>query len=117
MFEVLRIPEGDAVVVTLDKRRPGALNDYGIFSEGPTRGVVRSGNDELPTGTTLEGRIWVRDGALMARYTQARYPNGSTYPVCIVIGENGWVQMGPGPKPGTVEFPLSAYGYVVKEWP
>ncbi|TQF16147.1 protein kinase [Myxococcus llanfairpwllgwyngyllgogerychwyrndrobwllllantysiliogogogochensis] len=117
MFEVLRIREGDSVVVTLDKSQPGAMNERGDYSDGPVRGVVLNGNRELPTGTVLLGRLWTRGGALLARYTEARYSNGRTYPVCIVIGENGAEEAEEGAQPGTVYFPRSAYGYAVKNWP
>ncbi|TQF09185.1 protein kinase [Myxococcus llanfairpwllgwyngyllgogerychwyrndrobwllllantysiliogogogochensis] len=117
MFEVLRFYEGYAVTVTIDKSQPGGLNSVGVYSDGPVRGIVRLGVDELPTGTVLLGRVWTGGGALLARYTEARLPNGRTYPVCIAIGEKGAEEAEPGPQPGTVTFSRSAYGYAVKDWP
>ncbi|NVJ26876.1 serine/threonine protein kinase [Myxococcus sp. AM011] len=117
MFEVLRILEGQSVVVTIDKNQPGAMSQGGVFSDGPVRGIVRDGIRELPTGTVLMGRVWTGGGALLARYTEARLPDGRTYPVCIAIGEKGAEEAEAGPTPGTVSFNRSMYGYVVKEWP
>ena len=117
MFEVLRIREGDSVVVTIDKNQPGAMSQGGVYSDGPVRGIVRDGIPELPTGTVLVGRVWTGGGALLARYTEARFPNGDTYPVCIAIGDKGAEPAKDGPRPGTVTFNRSMYGWVVKNWP
>ena len=118
MFEVLRIYEGYSVVVTIDKNQPGAMGGPGgVYSDGPVRGIVRDGIRGLPTGTVLVGRVWTGGGALLARYTEARLPDGRTYPVCIAIGEKGAEEADPGPTPGTVYFNRSMYGWVVKNWP
>ncbi|WP_246137737.1 serine/threonine protein kinase [Myxococcus llanfairpwllgwyngyllgogerychwyrndrobwllllantysiliogogogochensis] len=117
MFEVLGFFEGNSVVITIDKNQPGAMSDSGVYADGPVRGIVRDGVDTLPTGTVLQGRVWTGGGALLARYTEARLPNGRSYPVCISIGEKGAEEAEPGPQPGTVTFSRSMYGYAVKEWP
>ncbi|MCP3163345.1 serine/threonine protein kinase [Myxococcus qinghaiensis] len=117
MFGVLRFYPGDSVVVTIDKNQPGDMGDAGVYSEGPVRGIVSDGVRSLPTGTVLLGRVWTGGGALLARYTEARLPNGRTYPVCIAIGEKGAEEAEPGPQPGTVTFNRSMYGYAVKSWP
>ncbi|MFP2964151.1 serine/threonine protein kinase [Myxococcus sp. 1LA] len=117
MFEVLRLQEGDSVVITIDINQPGIMGELGVYSDGPVRGVVQKGFRYLPTGTVLVGRVWTGGGALLARYTEARYPNGRTYPVCIAIGENGAMPAEKGPQPGTVTFNRSMYGWAVKEWP
>lgn len=117
MFEVLRFYEGDSVVITIDKNQPGIMGDFGVYSDGPVRGVVQSGVRELPTGTVLVGRVWTGGGALLVRYTEAKYPNGRTYPVCIAIGKDGAMPAEKGPQPGTVYFNRSMYGWAVKEWP
>ncbi|QDE69445.1 protein kinase [Myxococcus xanthus] len=117
MFKLLRLQEGDSVVVTIDKNQPGAMGEEGFYSDGPVRGIVRDGIRELPTGTVLEGRVWTGGRALLARYTEAKLPNGRTYPVCISIGEKGAEEADEGPHPGTVSFNRSMYGYAVKNWP
>ncbi|WP_338865186.1 serine/threonine protein kinase [Myxococcus stipitatus] len=117
MFEVLRLQVNDSVVITIDRRQPGFMSEAGIYADGPVRGIVSDGSDELPTGTVLIGRVWTGGNALLARYTEARLPSGDTYPVCIAIGERGAEPAEPGPRPGTVSFNRSMYGYAVKEWP
>ncbi|MCP3105543.1 protein kinase [Myxococcus sp. K15C18031901] len=114
----LRFWEGDAMVVTIDASQPGAMGgEGGIYSSGPVRGIVRKGVERIPAGTMLRGRVWVGERSILARYTEATLPNGRTYPVCIAIGEKGPEEADPGPRPGTVEFNRSMYGYAVKEWP
>ncbi|NTX57533.1 serine/threonine protein kinase [Myxococcus sp. CA039A] len=117
MFEVLRLQEGDAVTLTLDMNQPGPNGREGLYADGPVRGVVRNGIPELPTGTVLRGQLWTSGGALLARYTEAQYPNGRTYPVCIAIGENGAEEGIEGSVPGAVRFPRSYPASVVKDWP
>ncbi|NTX16161.1 protein kinase [Myxococcus sp. CA056] len=117
MFKVLGFFEGDSVVVTIDKNQPGIMSEAGVYSDGPVRGIVSDGNRSIPTGTALQGRVWTGGGALLARYTEAKLPNGRTYPVCIAIGEKGAEEAEPGPQPGTVTFNRSMYGYAVKNWP
>ncbi|NTX41434.1 protein kinase [Myxococcus sp. CA033] len=117
MFEVLGLPEGDSVTVTIDKNQPGTMSDAGVYSDGPVRGIVRKGVKELPTGTVLLGRVWTGGGALLARYTEATLPNGRTYPVCIAIGEKGAEEAEPGPQPGSITYSRSTLGFAVKRWP
>ena len=54
----------------------------------------------------MEGKTWA-----IARLTQARTPEGKTYPVCMYIGkagkDPGVEVLRPGDKPGTV---------VIGEW-
>ncbi|MCP3098228.1 serine/threonine protein kinase [Myxococcus sp. K15C18031901] len=117
MFDVLRLWEGDSVDLTLDMNQPGPSADQGVYSDGPVRGVVRDGRRRLPTGTILRGQLWTSGGALLARYTEARYPDGRTFPVCIAIGKDGAEEGEEGSKPGAVLFPRTFPAYVVKKWP
>ncbi|MGZ3459987.1 MAG: hypothetical protein ACXU86_15955, partial [Archangium sp.] len=63
--------------------------------------TVREGEASVPLyddlghlefGTLLHGRFIIGEGRVYGRFTQARRPNGETYPVCIQIEDGG----GPG---------------------
>ncbi len=106
-----------AVYVTLDLRQPGRADELGVFGDGPVRGVVEEGWRAMPTGTILYGQLWTGDGRLYARYTRAEYPDGNTYPVCLVIGENGPEEGAEGSVPGAVIFNRTEPTFPVQHWP
>lgn len=117
MFNELGLVKGSSTLLTIDMKQPGSQADLGVYSDGAVRGVVRSGNRRMPTGTILYGQLWTGDGRLLARYTRAQYPDGNTYPVCIAIGEEGPEDGWEGSKPGAVVFPRSFGAYWVSRWP
>ena len=107
-----------AVDLTIDKSQPGYPGDEGVFRDGPVTGVVYGGNRGIPKGTVLYGRAWTGDGTfLLVRYTEARFPDGRTLPVCLAIGKDGPQEAWPGSKPGAVLYSRAAVAYVVDRWP
>ncbi len=57
----------------------------------------------LPNRTWISGRLYVKDGRVYGRFTEARTPLGVTYPVCLELldtGGNAGVELLPGSAPG-----------------
>jgi serine/threonine-protein kinase len=57
----------------------------------------------LPTNTRLSGRLYVKQGRVYGRFTEARTPLGVTYPVCLELldtDDNVGVELEPGSAPG-----------------
>jgi serine/threonine-protein kinase len=57
----------------------------------------------LPNNTRLSGRLYVKEGRVYGRFTEARTPLGVTYPVCLdVMDTDGNVGLAllPGSAPG-----------------
>ncbi|RKG62757.1 serine/threonine protein kinase [Corallococcus sp. AB011P] len=107
-----------AVDLTIDKSQPGYPGDEGVFRDGPVTGVVYGGTRGIPKGTVLYGRSWTGDGTfLLVRYTEARFPDGRTLPVCLAIGKDGPQEAWPGSKPGAVVYSRAGVAYVVDRWP
>ncbi|WP_223643019.1 serine/threonine-protein kinase [Corallococcus sp. EGB] len=114
----LQLDPGNSVMLTIDKSQPGSPGDEGLFRDGPVTGVVRSGSRYIPKGTVFYGRLWTGDGTfLLARYTEARFADGRTVPVCLAIGRNGPEAAWEGSKPGAVLFSRTAVAFVVDRWP
>ncbi|RKH42377.1 serine/threonine protein kinase [Corallococcus sicarius] len=121
MFQQLSLRKDLNAVI--DINQPGDQSQLGTYQDGPIVGriVGYSWSDPaLPDGTLLYGRMWTGPGiyegddeAVIARYTEARLPDGRTYPVCIVLGgPEGRVRKLPGSKAGATvlprELPVSA---------
>lgn len=121
MFLQLRL-RGELKAV-VDIHQPGDQSQVGTYRDGPIVGRIVGyswADPALPDGTLLYGRMWtgpgiyeMDDAAVIARYTEARLPDGRTYPVCIVLGgPEGRVRKLPGSKPGATvlprELPVSA---------
>ncbi|WP_002637675.1 serine/threonine protein kinase [Myxococcus hansupus] len=117
MFEKLHLVRGSSTYLNIDMEQPGEEFDMGVFGDGPVRGIVTDGDRRMPNGTILDGQLWTGDGRFYARYTRARYPDGKSYPVCIVIGGWGPEDGREGSKPGAVVFPRSYHAYWVTRWP
>ena len=47
--------------------------------------VGRGGKVALPNQTRLSGRLYVKEGRVYGRFTEARTPLGVTYPVCLEL--------------------------------
>ncbi|WP_375755622.1 serine/threonine protein kinase [Corallococcus exercitus] len=126
MFQRLKIrKELNAVV---DINQPGDQSQLGTYQEGPVVGriVAYAWTDPaLPDGTLLYGRLWADPGvydqgkeAAIVRYTEARLPDGSSYPVCIVLGgPDGRVPKQPGSKTGSAVLPRELPADAVWGWP
>ncbi|HYO68339.1 MAG TPA: serine/threonine-protein kinase [Archangium sp.] len=57
----------------------------------------------LPDQTRLSGRLYVKDGRVYGRFTEARTPLGVTYPVCLELLDTGGhvgLELQPGSGPG-----------------
>ncbi|MCY1041184.1 protein kinase [Corallococcus sp. bb12-1] len=126
MFQQLRLTKPLRAIV--DINQPGDPSEDGTYQDGPIVGriVGKSWTDPaLPAGTLLYGRLWTGPGiyewdeeAVIARYTEARLPDGRVYPVCLVLGgESGRVLKQPGSKPGATVLPNEFTVYSVWRWP
>ncbi len=63
----------------------------------------RGGRRALPTNTRLSGRLYVKEGRVYGRFTEARTPLGVTYPVCLELldtDDNVGLELKPGSAPG-----------------
>ncbi|MFY0527928.1 serine/threonine protein kinase [Archangium gephyra] len=57
----------------------------------------------LPNNTRLSGRLYVKEGRVYGRYTEARTPLGVTYPVCLELWDTDGhfgLELRPGSAPG-----------------
>ncbi|WP_163999532.1 serine/threonine protein kinase [Pyxidicoccus caerfyrddinensis] len=114
----LRLDPGDSVMLTLDRRQPGAMGESGVYADGPVTGVVRlSDLRGLPVGTLLSGYLWTSGEVAVGRYTEAQLPNGRTVPVCIVLGRKGYLEKWTGSQPGATQLPRTSPAYAVERWP
>jgi serine/threonine-protein kinase len=60
----------------------------GKYREGPVTGlVVGGGKGKLVEGTELHGRLWITDKYVIGRYTEAKLPDNTRLPVCIVLAD------------------------------
>jgi serine/threonine-protein kinase len=125
---------GEAIGLTgslravIDINQSGDQSQLGTYRDGPVVGRIvgySRGDPALPDGTLLYGRLWAGPGmtdeygreAVMARYTEARLPDGRTYPVCIVLGNrDGRVFTQPGSKPGAAVLPRELPVTAVTRW-
>jgi len=114
----MRLYPGDSVMLTLDRRQPGPLGEFGVYTDGPVTGVVRiSDLKVLPEGTLLSGYLWTGGEFAVGRYTEAQLPDGRTFPVCIVTGRNGYVEKWSDSKPGAAQLNRTVGAYAVERWP
>ena len=57
----------------------------------------------LPTNTRLFGKLYVKEGRVYGRFTEARTPLGVTYPVCLELLDTSYnvgLELQPGSEPG-----------------
>ena len=114
----LRLEPGDSVMLTLDRRQPGAQSESGVYADGAVTGVVRrSTRKGFPEGTLVSGYLWTSGEVAVGRYTEAQFPDGRTVPVCIVLGKRGYMEKGDNSKPGAAELNRSFPAYFVERWP
>ncbi|HEX5747649.1 MAG TPA: hypothetical protein VFZ09_15490, partial [Archangium sp.] len=61
------------------------------------------GRFALPGDTRVSGRLYVKEGRVYGRFTEARTPNGVTYPVCLELLDSSnkvGEELEPGSAPG-----------------
>jgi serine/threonine protein kinase len=64
-----------------------------------------TGQIALPDETRLTGRLYVGEGRVYGRFTEAHTPGGDTYPVCLELrdsSDNFGVEIEPGSEPGNI---------------
>ncbi|NOK08074.1 serine/threonine protein kinase [Corallococcus exercitus] len=103
----------------VDARQKG-MGDLGVYREGPVTGEVYTDEvSALPEGTLLSGYLWTGNkDRLLARYTEARLPNGRSVPVCIELGDSyepGWPTSDES-KPGEIVTRRNLAGIAVERW-
>ncbi|MBU8896692.1 serine/threonine protein kinase [Corallococcus sp. H22C18031201] len=114
----LHMQPGESVILTLDIRQPGYMGDGGFYSDGPVTGAVQISHEPgLPVGTLLSGYLWTGGEVAVGRYTEAKLPDGRIVPVCMVLGQRGYLEKGPNSKPGAAELNMSANAFLVDRWP
>jgi serine/threonine-protein kinase len=65
----------------------------------------RGGRFALPDKTRFSGRLYVEEGRVYGRFTEARTPNGVTYPVCLELLDTSnrvGLVLQPGSERGTM---------------
>jgi serine/threonine-protein kinase len=83
-------------------REDASLRVGGHWMAGADRDGV-GGRLALPTNTRLFGRLYVHEGRVYGRFTEARTPQGVVYPVCLELldsMENVGLELEPGSGPG-----------------
>ncbi len=129
MFQELKIRTGSALQAVVDINQPGDMSDFGVYKDGPHSGGDSRGDGNLTEGTLLYGRLWTGPGiydheasvereAVLGRYTEALLPDGTKYPVCIVLGgADGRVPKVAGSKPGAARLARALPVRAVRRWP
>ncbi|WP_163990954.1 serine/threonine protein kinase [Pyxidicoccus caerfyrddinensis] len=126
MFRVLDMDTGKGRKAVVDINQPGDQSQRGTYQDGPVVGRVvgYSWTDPtLPDGTLLYGRLWTGfeyfgDPAAMVRYSEAKLPDGRTFPVCLVLGgRDGLVPVLSGSKAGAAVLPRELPLTPVDRWP
>jgi len=129
MFRVLDVGTGGGLTVVVDINQPGDQRDLGTYADGPVVGRIIDADSEyndpaLPNGTLLYGRLWTGVGtyygqpSVMVRYSEAKLPDGRSFPVCIVLGgRDGRVPVRPESKEGAVVLPRANSASAVDRWP
>jgi serine/threonine-protein kinase len=75
-----------------------------------------TGGIALPNQTRLTGQLFVKEGRVYGRFTQAQTPGGDTYPVCMELLDTAYrvgVELEPGGGPGNMLVTTVAHARVV----
>jgi hypothetical protein len=109
LMKKLGVEPGQRGILVLEATKPGGENDYGVYRPGPITSQLETVVGSLPVGTLVEGVLWMDTGKVQAHYTQARLPDGQTYPVCLVLGSSapGGIYAEAGTTPGSITLPKS----------
>jgi serine/threonine-protein kinase len=76
---------------------------FGNWNAGADPNTLRGGTLALPGDTRLSGRLYVREGRVYGRFTEARTPTGETYPMCLELldtDDKVGMELQPGSEPG-----------------
>ncbi|WP_224372284.1 serine/threonine protein kinase [Hyalangium versicolor] len=101
-------------------------HETGTYHEGKIVGRVRPSfnpNKAVPAGTLLYGHLWTEgltiDGrdAIYGRYTEVLLPDGRRFPVCYVMGTDGYITKEPNSKPGAAILERTLPIQPVRRWP
>ncbi|MBN9682226.1 serine/threonine protein kinase [Corallococcus sp. NCSPR001] len=114
-MKALKLRRDAKAAITVDIRYPDRLDAMLMLSvhDGDIVSVLEEKHGGLPKGTLLYGRLWTGGERVMGRYTRAETPDGHTYPVCLVLGnDDGFWPLETGSKPGAALLPRTA-GYTV----
>jgi len=127
MFRALGMDTTKGSKAVIDINQPGDQSLLGTYGDGKVVGRIVGyswADPALPDGTLLYGRLWTGlvdeygRPAAMARYSEAKLPDGRTYPVCIVLGNpDGRVRTQPGSKLGAAVLPRELPVTAVERWP
>ncbi|HYO72239.1 MAG TPA: serine/threonine protein kinase, partial [Archangium sp.] len=129
MFKELKVRTGSELTAIVDINQPVGMTGVGVYQDGPVISRIERGDGNLPEGTLLHGRLWTGPGisdiaadgkrpAIMGRYTLAVLPDGTKYPVCIVLGaSDGRVPKREGSKDGASLMMQRQPVSVVERWP
>ncbi len=108
------------VGVALDKNQLENGEVLGKYREGPVTGLVVGGTGKLVKGTELQGRLWITDEYVIGRYTEAKLPDNTRLPVCIVttgpIGQQFFSKQ-EGSTPDVAVVNREGPAYAVNRWP
>ncbi|WP_043709890.1 serine/threonine protein kinase [Corallococcus macrosporus] len=89
--------------IQLDLQQPddSYQTNYSIVvSDGPITSRLDEPMGRLPANTLFYGRIWTGGEKIQGRYTRARTPDGSEYPVCFILGNETGMSKYRGSRPG-----------------
>ncbi|ATB51562.1 hypothetical protein MYMAC_007225 [Corallococcus macrosporus DSM 14697] len=127
MFRLLGVDTTKGLKAVIDVNQPGDQSQLGTYTGGSVVGRITGyswADPSLPDGTLLYGRLWTGlvdeygRPAAMARYSEAKLPNGRTFPVCIVAGNpDGRVRTQPSSNSDTVVLPRELPVSAVERWP
>jgi serine/threonine-protein kinase len=129
MFQELKIRTGSDLQAVVDLNQLGDMSEVGVYQDGPLISRVSRGDGKLTEGTLLYGRLWTGPGiydreasvereAVLGRYTEAVLPDGTRYPVCIVLGgADGRVPKVAGSQPGAARLARALPVRAVWRWP
>ncbi|HYO69112.1 MAG TPA: hypothetical protein VEU33_23840, partial [Archangium sp.] len=103
-----RLGETTSVAWGDERGRPVRVDEdtpvyvFGHWMAGADR-LGRGGTFALPGHTRLSGRLYVHEGRVYGRFTEARTPSGETYPVCLELLDTSnkvGMELQPGSGPG-----------------
>lgn len=98
----LRLGMGrDGRIITDIQDPEGSVGPYQyvLVSDGPIASRLYEPFGRLPEGTLLYGRLWTQGEFVIGRYTRVKTPDGSEYPVCLVMAD-GKKPKAEGSRPG-----------------
>ncbi|MBZ4419050.1 serine/threonine-protein kinase [Myxococcus sp. RHSTA-1-4] len=127
MFRVLGVDTTKGLKAVVDINQPGDQSQLGTYGNGKVVGRIAGyswADPALPDGTLLYGQLWTGlvdeygRPAAMARYSEAKLPDGRTFPVCIVLGNpDGRVRTQPGSNADASVLPRELPVSAVERWP